>query len=125
MNVWVDNAGSVAIWKKGYSNNCRLSTTIVTATAAICAAIGCSLNVLKITRCSNVGAVLADALSKAEFQKCRDTAALHDWRLDVAPAVLPRSLLLWLDKPVPDCDLGAKILRDLSMSTAILGYNFP
>ena len=125
LDVWVDNAGSVAIWRKGYSNHCRLSTTIVTAISAVCAAIGCSLNILKITRCSSTGAVLADALSKAQFQKFRDTAVLHDWPLDVSPAVIPGALLAWLDKPVPDPDLGNALLRDLATTESILGYSFP
>ena len=26
--IWVDNDGSVAIWHKGYSNRCKLSSTL-------------------------------------------------------------------------------------------------
>jgi len=110
--VWVDNAGSVAIWKKGYSNSCRLSTAIVTATAAVAAAIGCTLHVKKILRCSNTGAVMADALSKADFAKCRSVAARADWPLDLEPAAIPVPLLRWLDKPDLDMDLAQKILAD-------------
>jgi hypothetical protein len=35
VTCWVDNAGSVAIWRKGYSTKCRLSSTIVTTIAAV------------------------------------------------------------------------------------------
>jgi hypothetical protein len=40
----------VAIWKKGYSTRCRLSSTIVTTTHAVAAAIGCTLHVEKMLR---------------------------------------------------------------------------
>ena len=63
VRVWVDNAGSVGIWKKGYSTTCYLSTTIVKAIATVAAGLGCWLDVVKITRCSNPGADMADALS--------------------------------------------------------------
>jgi hypothetical protein len=39
VTIWVDNAGSVAIWHKGYSTRCRLSSTIVTTIHAVAAAI--------------------------------------------------------------------------------------
>ena len=67
--IWVDNAGSVAIWKKGYSNRCRLCTTLVAAIAAVEAAVGCVVELRKVARCSDVGSQMADHLSrlKREF----------------------------------------------------------
>ena len=41
VRIWVDNIGSVKIWKKGYSNSCNLCTTLVTAIATVAASLGC------------------------------------------------------------------------------------
>jgi hypothetical protein len=71
VRVWVDNIGSVTIWKKGYSTRCALCTTLVKATATVPTAIGCRLEVVKIRRCSTPGAVMADCLSKADFNGFR------------------------------------------------------
>ena len=123
LNIWVDNAGSVAIWLKGYSNSCRLSTAIVTAISAICAAIGCSLHIRKIRRCSNTGAILADALSKANFNFFWAFARESQWPVLLEPARLPLPLLAWIDKPTPDMNLADKILIELAKSNPILGYS--
>jgi hypothetical protein len=112
VRVWVDNAGSVGIWKKGYSNSCQLCTTPVNATARVCAALGCTLAIDKITRCSNTPAMLADSLSKANF-----TSFFELWPADIQrdpePAWIPPSILDWIDKPRVDHELGDRILKDL------------
>jgi hypothetical protein len=46
LQVWVDNAGSVEVYRKGYSRSCRLCTTVVKAMATVAAGIGCQLEVL-------------------------------------------------------------------------------
>ncbi len=43
LQVWVDNAGSVDVYRRGYSRNCRLCTTIAKAMATVAAGIGCRL----------------------------------------------------------------------------------
>jgi hypothetical protein len=121
--IWVDNAGSVAIWDKGYSTRCRLSSAIVTALAAVSAAFGCTVKVQKIGRCSDVGSVIADALSKAEFVRAREASELAGRRLDLEPARIPVSLLRWIDKPVPDDDLADRILAELAKGGQVLNYS--
>lgn len=69
VRVWVDNSGSVYIFKKGYSPRCPLSNVIVKAIATVAAGIGCRFDVEEVTRCSSPLAVMADALSKAKFSK--------------------------------------------------------
>ena len=123
VNFWVDNAGSVAIWNKGYSSGCRLSSTLVVAISAVAAALGCFLQIRKITRCSDTGSLVADALSKAEFQLARGYAASAGTDLDMAPATIPRALLSWIDKPVPDDQLAHRILKELAKEEEILGYS--
>ena len=72
VRIWVDNFGSVAIFAKGYSTTCELSTTLVSAIAVVATTIGCRLTIDKITRCSSPGAILSDELSKGQFSAFRD-----------------------------------------------------
>jgi hypothetical protein len=123
LQVWVDNAGAVEVYRKGYSRNCRLCTTIAKAMATVAASIGCKMEVLKITRCTGAGAKMADQLSKAHFRSFRETAAAAGWALQLEPARIPRALLLWLDRPVPDDQLGARILHEIGASRRLAGYS--
>jgi len=123
LRIWVDNAGSVAIWKKGYSTSCPLSSSIVTTMAAMAASLNVRVEVVKITRCTGTGAVLADALSKADFEKFRNTAAENNWALNTEPAVITGELLRWLDRPSVDFDLAGKILQEIATTEDVLGYS--
>ena len=122
VDIWVDNSGSVAIWKKGYSNGCRLCTTLVKAISTVAAGLGCLVNIRKITRCSETGATLADLLSKGKFQQFRRTAGAQGWKLSTAPASVPDTLKAWIWRPKPDDELGHKILVELAQHKAVLGY---
>lgn len=123
IQVWVDNIGSVRIWKKGYSTNCQLCTTLVKAIATVAAGLGCKVHVDKVTRCSNTGSVLADALSKADFLKFRQVARDVGWSLGLEPAWVPVAVLKWIEDPKVDDDFGDSILRELARKTPILGYS--
>ena len=96
LRLWVDNAGSVAIWRKGYCSSCLLCNTIVKAMATVAAALGTAVDLVKIRRCSNAGAVIADQLSKGELA----TAEAHGQPLQQEPARLDGPLLVWLQNPV-------------------------
>lgn len=109
MRLWVDNAGSVKIWEKGYSSSCELCSTLVKATATVAAGLRCRFTITKITRCSTKPAILADLLSKGDF---RNFWALRgDGNRD--PARVPASILAWVANPCRDDELGARILREL------------
>ncbi len=123
VRIWVDNSGSVNIWKKGYSSSCDLCSMLVSATATVAAALGCRLTIEKVTRCSSPGTVMADALSKARFGHFRKMEAEVGWGLGPEPAWVPRSMLAWLQRPVQDDDLGEKVLRELAQRTDVLGYS--
>jgi hypothetical protein len=79
----------------------------VNAIARITAAIGCTLTIDKITCCSDLGARLADHLSKGEF-----TTIYNAWPTD-RPR-LPPTILAWLDYPSEDPALGDKILKQIA-----------
>ncbi len=121
LKIWVDNAGSVLIWKKGYSTRCTLYTTMVKAIGTVAAALDCRIDLEKITRCSNVGARLADSLSKAEFGSFRAEATAAGWELDISPAWIPASILAWIARPEADDLLGEKILANLAQWTPLGG----
>ena len=111
VKVWIDNIGAVQIWKKGYSSTCELSTCIVRATALIASRLKCRLDIRKITRCSNVEADQADALSKGEFTRF---ARLWKGQLPEARR-FPRILLKWLADPDPEYPLGLEICKELKL----------
>jgi len=121
---WIDNAGSVAVWEKGYSPHCSMSNCIIKATASVCAAIGCEAIFKKITRCSNTGSVLADALSKAEFTSFFATADRDGWGLCQEPLKVPSTITTWINNPHNDQDLGLKLVKQLALTTAIIGNPF-
>jgi len=120
--VWVDNAGSVAIWQKGYSNQCSLCTTIVKATSQLAAAAGCELFIKKITRRSDDGSKIADSLSKGLFTQARIEACTRGTALDTEPGKIPTRLIQWIDHPVCDDQLANRILHELSQSHRLLRY---
>ena len=124
IKIWVDNAGSVFIWKKGYSSSCLLSSTLVKAIASIAAGLGCQVDLVKIGRCSTPLADMADALSKCAFNRFHLIAAQANYiSLPVAPAWIPSSLVQWVTNPLPDDYLGEKILQELAKRTLVLSYN--
>jgi len=117
--IWVDNAGSVEIWRKGYSNHCSLSNTIAKAINMVAVAAGCEIFLQKITRCSNAGARIADHLSKGRLAPARSEALQAGFQMQNEPGRLPRALLLWLQKPCCDHSLGHNIVREIALRTPV------
>jgi len=123
VRIWVDNAGSVQIWKKGYSIHCGIANTVVKAIATVAAGIGCRVTIEKIRRCSHPAAKMADALSKAEFKSFWEIADTAPWELYEQPMSVPASLLAWIANPVEDDDLGERLLKEIATAAPVLGYN--
>ena len=118
LRFWVDNSGSCNIWKHGYSNSCRLSTTVVKAIGEVAAGLGCRVDICKVTRCSSPGTVMADALSKSDFSRFRGVPEAAG--LPAAPAVVPRALLAWIARPDVRDDLGSRILREIAAGGCVV-----
>ena len=109
VRVWVDNVGAVHIFRKGYTTSCRRTSTVVRAAGVVADGLGCRLYVCKIRRCSTPGAVMADAISKGEMKKFAG-----QWNGPLPEgAMVPRSLLRWLQNPVEDPGLGDRILQEI------------
>ena len=124
IRFWVDNSGSVYIWKKGYSSSCKFSTVIVAATAAVAAAIGCRVEVSKITRCSDYGSMMADDLSKGAMNRFWDHARFSGFDLPAQPLPIPSTLLKWVNAPSADFGLADALLKELALDGELLSYSF-
>ena len=114
VKIWVDNRGSCNIWKRGYSNSCRISTTLVAAV------LGCWVEICKITQCSDTGTEIADALSKADLGRFRATGCAA---MDIAPGAVAKALLQWAARLVVDDDLADTLLKELLVTPLVLRYN--
>ena len=114
----VDNAGSVAIFQKGWCTSCLLCSTLVLAISEVAASINCRVEIVKIARCSTDLAEAADAISKAEFSRMRRLMP----GASVGPARVPRALLQWINNPVRDRNLGGRLLEEMDVERNILGY---
>jgi hypothetical protein len=112
IRIWVDNSGSIGVWRKGYSIRCRLCDTLVKAIGRIAAATGCRVDIKKVTRCSNDGSILADELSKGRFSAFKRKLP-STWKITPEPAWIPPSILRWIATPRADYSLGEKILTDM------------
>ena len=112
VRIWVDNSGSVGIWRKGYSTRCALCTTLVSAIGRVAAAIGCTITIDKITRCSNDGASLSDELSKGRFDAFRNRLPIS-WTIEQDPAWIPPAILNWIHNPQENLGLGDEILANM------------
>ena len=120
---WVDNAGSVFIFRKGYSTSCGLSSTLVCALADVAAGLGCRIQIKKILRCSTPLASMADALSKADFTRFWGVARQYGgFGLPPCSLLAPGPLRDWLERPRPDFDLGRRLLLDIAERTPVLGF---
>ena len=122
VRILVDNSGSVAIWKKGYSTSCELSSVLVKTLHEVSAALECQVDIVKVTRCSDVGSQMADALSKAEFVKFLDLSRGTKETMTDCKAELPKALLDWVTQPHEDWNLARSILEEMSGYTKVLGY---
>ena len=116
--AWVDNDGSVSMYRKGWSTVCDLCNIIIVALYQVSIALDCELFIENITRCSNTGAEAADALSKFDILRFRKNMP----EADLAPQEVPGSLLVWLENPVPDRLLGDRILREMKVKFELYNY---
>jgi hypothetical protein len=123
VKIWVDNSGSVHIWRKGYATTCQLSSCLVRAIACIADSVDCRVDLVDVRRCSSTGPILADDLSKGLFSRFKANAAAANWTINTLPSPVPTALLKWVANPVADDDLGLRILHELASTHKILNVN--
>jgi hypothetical protein len=116
LRVFVDNQGAVDIYKKGHSTKCLYSASIAKAIYEVAEAIGATVSVEKIRRCSDRGSYTADMLSKGNLAEGRRMLPLREPMREV-----PYSLVRWLKDPRVDMSWSKEILKDLeSMGVEVI-----
>ena len=118
VEVFVDNSGSVTMWRKGWSTVCDLCNTLLVAIHQISTALGCELFISNVGRCSSRETNAADALSKCDMG--RFLANMPE--VNIVPEEVPAPLLRWIDNPVPDRKLGHRIIQSLKTKFDLVDY---
>ena len=117
--VYTDNSACVAGFRKKHSVE-LLGWSVLKAAEEVAHGLNASLEVLKIRRCSVVGAAAADALSKGDLKAGLDFMELAN----PEPGFTSRTLLRWLERPVPTRVLGPAILLELQHRGASVLVDF-
>ena len=107
--VYVDNMGAVDIYRKGHSTTCPYTSTVAKACHDVAWSLGCTLQVQKVTRCSDAGSYIADMISKGNLSEFRKRVPNRR-----TLAVLPDAFIAWVKDPREDLHLGINIARELS-----------
>ena len=110
-----DNAGFVYAFRKKHSS-CPYAYTVAKAIQDVATGLNCKVTVTKTMRCSGNGEQAADALSKGDWVRAKNFVP----HKNDAPEFIPRTLLRWIRDPVPDMELGSKVLSEMSSYTKVL-----
>ena len=105
----IDNMSAVYSWRKGYSTKDKLASTLVKAIYDLGRRLNCEIFITKVARCSTQGALAADLLSKGDIRAFYELCP----NSPVDPLRIPGTLLLWLNAPRVDYQLGARIAEEL------------
>ena len=105
----IDNSGTVYVAAKGRSNRCQLTDCLLKAINYVAVALSARAFVVKVARCSTVKADAADALSKGDMARFRRLVP----DAEEEPRPIPGTVLVWLDNPYPDWELGKKIVLEM------------
>lgn len=110
VRLWCDNAGFVAAWNKG-SSTCLYVATISKALYEVARGLDIGVDVAKTGRMSGPGERAADALSKGDMERAwKDIGEVRENRARRVPRVIQD----WIRDPVPDPDMGKRILQELA-----------
>ena len=118
VEVFVDNAGSVTMWRKGWSTVCDLCNTLLVALHQVSTALCCELFISNIGRCSNEEPEAVNALSKCDMGRF----LVNMPEANIVPEEVPAAVLKWIENPVPDRKLGDKILKELANKFILVKY---
>ena len=118
VDIRIDNSGFVGIYKKKHSS-CPYAYTVAKAINDIAHGLACKVSVSKTPRVSGDEEIVADALSKGDWERA--------WPLmphkNVDPEFIPIVLRKWIAHPVPDMSLGSKVLAEMAKYTNVLYLN--
>ena len=106
--VMTDNIGVVWSHKKGSSRD-LYTHTISKACDFLCQKMNINLRVEKVRRCSDQASIAADLLSKGHLHEAINTMGSVDHNIPY----IPRTIVQWLDNPIPSRVLGRAIIEEL------------
>ena len=105
----IDNAGTCVLWERGYDLRCEVVSCLLQQTQVVAMGLNAVATVKKVTRCSEIGPVLADLLSKGEMEEFGRLRPPGPER-ELVQRRVPVPLAKWLLNPVVDNYLGRDIL---------------
>ena len=109
VKIHCDNAGFVFAMSSG-SSTCLYVATISKALHDLAQGLDIALRVVKTGRMSGPGERAADALSKGDMQRALlDIGTVKE----KMPRRAPKTIVEWVSDPVPDPQLGHRILEEL------------
>ena len=118
VRLWCDNAGFVQAYAKG-SSTCLYAATISKALFDLARGLDIRVDVAKTGRMTGPGERAADALSKGDFDRAwEDIGNIREERQRKVPRVIEE----WIQDPVPDTELGKRILEELAGQKANLKW---
>ena len=110
VRLWCDNMGFVKAFAKG-SSTCLYVSTISKALFDVSRGLDIGVIVTKTGRMSGPGERAADALSKSDMDRAwEDIGGITEKK----SRRVPKTITEWISDPVPDPELGFRILEELS-----------
>jgi hypothetical protein len=113
----IDNVGTCYMWKHGYDLKCTTTDTLLHASAVVAGGLNCNAYVKHVARCSSLGPVLADHLSKNEIGQF-DRKFPVGLGIDDREALCrqtSRVFMRWLGNPTNSDSLGFRILEEMRL----------
>ena len=105
---YVDNQGAVDIYRKGHSTTCVYTSSIAKALFEVADAIGTTVSVEKVRRCSDRGSFTADMISKGNMTEVRRMMPMRETVSEVPPSIME-----WVREPRMDMNWSSVILADV------------
>ena len=105
--IHTDNMGLVISYRKGHSR-CLLTYTCILAMRSITRAFNAKLEIIKVPRCSNKWATIADSLSKGQIKAARQDMGVFKY------GQYSSTFYKWLCNPQPSRVLGLAIVKELA-----------
>ena len=110
VRIWCDNKGFVQAYAKG-SSTCLYVSTISKALFEVARGLDIGVIVTKTGRMSGPGERAADALSKGDMPRAwEDIGEVKEKK----SRKIPKTIIDWISDPVPDPELGLRILEEVS-----------
>ena len=118
VRLWCDNSGFVHAMRSG-SSTCLYVATISKALMEVARGLDIRFEVVKTGRMSGPGERAADALSKGDMDRAwEDIGKVREEESRQVPKVIRE----WIQDPVPDPELGLRILDELDGQQKVLQW---